>query len=75
MKRKTLKLKLSRETLVNLTASHLKQVAGGYTEWLTCSQPQYCGPDQQEPIGDTGPIYTGPFYSGCPSYGACTLGC
>lgn len=73
--RKARKLKLSRETLFHLTAPALKQVAGAYTHWETCSCASYCGPDEQVPIDDTGPVYTGPFYAGCPSAGNyCTMG-
>ena len=34
------------------------------------------GVRNQDPNPDTGPVWTGPFYAGCPSYGNyCTMDC
>jgi hypothetical protein len=39
MKKSTSKMTLSRETLLNLTESRLKEAAGAATLWDTCSCP------------------------------------
>jgi hypothetical protein len=61
MKSKARKLALNRETLTRLEGRYLAAAEGGVT-----------GPHDKIPTDGTGPIWTGPFYEGCPSY---TVGC
>jgi hypothetical protein len=66
--RKLKKIGLSRETLRNLGVSLLHGAAGS----AFCSKITACVgscPCQTPPSPpDTGPVWTGPFYQGCPSY-------
>jgi len=63
MKKNVRKLTLNRETLLDLTTA---KVEGGVF---------YRDPGDGT-SGGTGPVWTGPFYPGCPSYGNyCTMGC
>lgn len=61
MKKQVRKLSLNRETVRQLSESQLQVIGRA---------------DQQDTGDDTGPIFTGPFYGGCPSYGSyCTVTC
>ena len=79
MRKRVRKLKLNRETLRQLDL-HLSMVVGG-TNFESCGD--VCDLNPVEPTtqcgwytAQCGPVYTGPFYAGCPSYGAyCTVGC
>ena len=75
--RKLKKLALSRETLRNLGVSVFHKAAGGYS--AACTKITACiesCPCQPTPPPNNGPIETGPFYQGCPSYGdQCTVAC
>lgn len=67
MKKSLKKLSLSRETLYQLNERHLRLNGGGH--------PDVQGPPETF-NSTTDPIYTGPFYGGCPSYGNwCTFSC
>lgn len=64
--KKSRKLHLSRETLRRLDSRVLVDVGGA------APQQEY----KDTGNGQDDPIYTGPFYAGCPSYGNyCTVGC
>ena len=77
------KLKLSRETLRNLRPEEMQIPAGvDPATYIRCSgtcTKQLCSAESwcyACPPDDTGPVFTGPFYAGCPSYGNyCTVGC
>jgi hypothetical protein len=71
MKKRIKKLRLSRETLRKLSGADLKDANGGHPPPDHRSQVYSACPLDCE----GGPIYTGPFYEGCPSYGNCTFGC
>lgn len=80
MKKKRLmtKLHLNRETLRNLDRAGLGHAIGGIRTTADVPETQCLCPKEpnDETYGCGGPIYTGPFYPGCPSYGtACTVGC
>ena len=69
MKKGLKKLVLSRETLRQLNENGAGLVNGGGGSARIC-------PNYDDPGGGTGPVWTGPFYAGCPSYGNyCTVGC
>ena len=67
MRKQARKLSLHRETLHQLNAAKLV-LAGG--------RPDVQGPPETAPGAGTGPIPSGPFYSGCPSAADwCTFSC
>lgn len=61
MKKTVQKLRLHRETLLQLEGVQLVRGAGNSA--VVCPQ----NPDPPDPT-NTNPIWTGPYYSGCPSY-------
>jgi hypothetical protein len=83
MKRRQKKLTLNRETLRNLQTALLRNVGGARSENTQCPVMTPCtgqtGPFDPVTVTtcpDTGPIDTGPFFPGCPSYGNyCTVTC
>ena len=69
MKKSQKKLTLSRETLRLLRGEELPRMVGGNLTNPQCDPYQKDYTSRCQYTGDTGPVPTGPFVFGCPSYG------
>jgi hypothetical protein len=74
MKTRVKKLRLHRETLRHLGTMHLRAAKGG-TVFYPSEFPTQCPGLCQTGNEICGPVNTGAYYPGCPSYANCTGTC